>query len=79
MTHYRQYEQWAVEQLDVLEDPPPRTRGCNAKTDKGERCGKLIVEVRGGTFGELRLCSRHRELYRVHDIIVRNIRRTGAI
>ena len=68
------WEQHVVELLDVLEDPPPKTRGCNAKTDKGERCGRLVVEVRGGTFGMLRLCASHREPYRVHDVIVRNIR-----
>lgn len=71
---YYYQSRYAADRFDVLEDPPTKTRGCNAHSDKGERCGRPVVEIRGGVWGERHLCRAHRDLYRAHDIIVRNIR-----
>lgn len=65
---YEKAEREAVERLDVLEDELPSgtcaSRGC-------------VREARyewAGGFGTRWLCSRHRALYRNHDLILRRIR-----
>lgn len=59
----------AAERLDVLEDELPRGT-CSVRT-----CGRgNPLYPWAGAFGTFWLCSRHRPLYRKHDVIVRRIR-----
>jgi hypothetical protein len=64
----RRSNRLAAERLDVLEDELPRgtchVTGC-------DREGRYEW---AGAFGVRRLCSRHRPLYRKHDLILRRIR-----
>lgn len=65
---YDRKEREAVERLDVLEDELPRA-GCQARD-----CNRQSAYEYAGAFGTRWLCSRHRSLYRDHDLILRRIR-----
>lgn len=58
----------AVERMDVLEDELP-SGACSSRG-----CGREPRYEWAGAFGTRWLCSRHREVYWVHERIVRRIR-----
>lgn len=68
MRDYERRARAAVERMDVLEDEMPRSQ-CHARD-----CERQARYEWAGAFGTRWLCPRHRQVYWVHERIVRRIR-----